>query len=298
MKEEKNILEATEYILLALNAISNFNEFIEYKEEIEKAIYDIRNSLLNLINIKNVKNKFNRPNKTSTLDLKCNYGTNFHTFFHPKMIKNISTKNEKNRLTFNKSCNKNNIKNINNKVKKKLFENKRDKLNKIADIILKLNSKDYFYIILTKLFGNDLKEKLISKEVSDELITAVENSIQEIETLKKKDDIKNSKKDEPSKNLIEETEEETRQFPINEIYWPNDKNKSNKKINKEKHSYNINDLYAEYDFIKNLRKNNSKNLNNTDKKEKPFISTTSIYGNYFDPPLQKGGISKLDDYKK
>ena len=214
------------------------------------------------------------------------------------MIKNISTKNEKNRLTFNKSCNKNNIKNINNKVKKKLFENKRDKLNKIADIILKLNSKDYFYIILTKLFGNDLKEKLISKEVSDELITAVENSIQEIETLKKKDDIKNSKKDEQLKNLIEETEEEPRQFPINEIYWPNDKYKSNKKINKEKHSYNINDLYAEYDFIKNLRKNNSKKLNNSEQKEKPFISTTSIYGNYFDPPLQKGGISKLDDYKK
>ena len=99
MKEEKNILEATEYILLALNTISNYNEFIEYKEEIEKAIYDIRNSLLNLISIKNVKNKFNRPNKTSTLDLKCNYGTNFHTFFNPKkMINNISTKNEKNKI--------------------------------------------------------------------------------------------------------------------------------------------------------------------------------------------------------
>ena len=41
-----------------------------------------------------------------------------------------------------------------------------------------------------------------------------------------------------------------------------------------------------------------KNMNNSDKKTKPFVSTTSIYGNYFDPPLQKGGISKLDDYKK
>ena len=79
----------------------------------------------------------------------------------------------------------------------------------------------------------------------------------------------------------------------------NVKDKNNKKFNKE-----VNNVYQEFDFKKNLRKNDNfegkkKNkINNNGKKEKPFISATSAYGNYFDPPLQKGGISKLDDYKK
>ena len=302
MKEEKNILEATEYILFALNTISNFNEFIEYKEEIEKALYDIRNSLLNLISTKSANEEQKRLNKSSIMDLKYNYDAILTPFFVPKKNKdNFSTNSEKNKIISNKNLenNKNNKVN-NNKVKKKLFKNEQDKVNKIADIIIKLNSKDYYYIILTKLFGNDLKEKLVSNKVSNDLLAAVQNSIQEIEALKKKDDMKNSKKEDKLKNLkcLEEMEEEPRQFPVNEIIGPNDKYKNYKKINNQKNSYNINDLYQEYDFIKNLRKDTSKKMNNSDKKAKPFISATSIYGNYFDPPLQKGGISKLDDYKK
>ena len=302
MKEEKNILEATEYIHLALNTISNFNEFIEYKEEIEKALYDIRNSLLNLISTKSAYEEQKRLNKSSIMDLKYNYDAILNPFFVPKKNKdNFSTNSEKNKIISNKNLenNKNNKVN-NNKVKKKLFKNEQDKVNKIADIIIKLNSKDYYYIILTKLFGNDLKEKLVSNKVSNELLAAVQNSIQEIEALKKKDEMKNSKKEDKLKNLksLEEMEEEPRQFPVNEIIGPNDKYKNYKKINYQKNNYNINDLYQEYDFIKNLRKDTSKKMNNSDKKVKPFISATSIYGNYFDPPLQKGGISKLDDYKK
>ena len=51
MEDGKNIIDATEYILLALNTITNFDEFIGYKEEIEKAVHDIRNSLTNLMDI-------------------------------------------------------------------------------------------------------------------------------------------------------------------------------------------------------------------------------------------------------
>jgi hypothetical protein len=32
--------------------------------------------------------------------------------------------------------------------------------------------------------------------------------------------------------------------------------------------------------------------------QKPFISATCGYGKYFDEPLQKGGISKLDSLNK
>ena len=290
MEDEKNILDATEYILLALNAITNFDEFIEYKEEIEKAIYDIKNSLFCIINSKNkgIAKKYNKLNLSSAMELRYNYDDYLRSVNFNKQNKSITENKEKNGIFYNKSIR--NIFKVNNKNTKQAL-NKKDKLNQITDIIMKLNSKDYFYDILTKLFGNDLKEQLTSNEVSDELITAVQNSIQEIEALKIKDDLKKIKKDEI--NNLEEMEEEPRSFPENEIIGPNDNIKNYKKLNKDKYS-NMLDIYQEFDFIKNLRQNKS----SCNKKEKPFISTTSIYGNYFDPPLQKGGISKLDVYKK
>ena len=211
---------------------------------------------------------------------------------------------EKNRL-INLKENSNDInKNIQTDINPKKSKNlnsqyKKDKLSLIADIIMKINSEDEFYEILTKLFGNDLTDKLMSSDVSDELLEAVQNSIKEIEELKKKDNLNeelNQKKEEINQ---EEIEEEPRKFPVNEIMGANVKDKNNKKFNKES-----NNVYQEFDFKKNLRKNDNfegkkKNkINNNGKKEKPFISATSAYGNYFDPPLQKGGISKLDDYKK
>ena len=395
--EEKSILDATEYILLALNNIKNFTEFNEYKEEIIKAVYDIRNSITNITNSKNIiqpnineqiESNKNNSSISSMLGLKFNYDAYLKDFninnynnqisfsnsngnfnymrqnnineyndlnnmdenindkknsglmslkeenmnfdaqenkednaIYNKSIRNRfkgSKKNngnanmneikdenkEKNRLINLKEnsndINKNIQADINPKKNKNLnSQYKKDKLSLIADIIMKINSEDEFYEILTKLFGNDLTDKLMSSDVSDELLEAVQNSIKEIEELKKKDNLneeQNQKKEEINQ---EEIEEEPRKFPVNEIMGANVKDKNNKKFNKE-----VNNVYQEFDFKKNLRKNDNfegkkKNkINNNGKKEKPFISATSAYGNYFDPPLQKGGISKLDDYKK
>ena len=395
--EEKSILDATEYILLALNNIKNFTEFNEYKEEIIKAVYDIRNSITNITNSKNIiqpnineqiESNKNNSSISSMLGLKFNYdaylkdfninnynnqisfSNNNGNFNYMKqnnineyndlnnMDENINDKknsglmslkeenmnfdaqeNKEDNAIYNKSirnrfkgskknngnANMNEIKNenkeknrlinlkensndinkniqadINPKKNKNLnSQYKKDKLSLIADIIMKINSEDEFYEILTKLFGNDLTDKLMSSDVSDELLEAVQNSIKEIEELKKKDNLneeQNQKKEEINQ---EEIEEEPRKFPVNEIMGANVKDKNNKKFNKE-----VNNVYQEFDFKKNLRKNDNfegkkKNkINNNGKKEKPFISATSAYGNYFDPPLQKGGISKLDDYKK
>ena len=395
--EEKSILDATEYILLALNNIKNFTEFNEYKEEIIKAVYDIRNSITNITNSKNIiqpnineqiESNKNNSSISSMLGLKFNYDAYLKDFninnynnqisfsnsngnFNYMKQNNINEYNDLNNMDenindkknsglmslkeenmnfdaqenkednaiYNKSirnrfkgskknngnANMNEIKNenkeknrlinlkensndinkniqadINPKKNKNLnSQYKKDKLSLIADIIMKINSEDEFYEILTKLFGNDLTDKLMSSDVSDELLEAVQNSIKEIEELKKKDNLNeelNQKKEEINQ---EEIEEEPRKFPVNEIMGANVKDKNNKKFNKE-----INNVYQEFDFKKNLRKNDNfegkkKNkINNNGKKEKPFISATSAYGNYFDPPLQKGGISKLDDYKK
>ena len=395
--EEKSILDATEYILLALNNIKNFTEFNEYKEEIIKAVYDIRNSITNITNSKNIiqpnineqiESNKNNSSISSMLGLKFNYDAYLKDFninnynnqisfsnsngnFNYMKQNNINEYNDLNNMDenindkknsglmslkeenmnfdaqenkednaiYNKSirnrfkgskknngnANMNEIKNenkeknrlinlkensndinkniqadINPKKNKNLnSQYKKDKLSLIADIIMKINSEDEFYEILTKLFGNDLTDKLMSSDVSDELLEAVQNSIKEIEELKKKDNLNeelNQKKEEINQ---EEIEEEPRKFPVNEIMGANVKDKNSKRFNKD-----INNVYQEFDFKKNLRKNDNfegkkKNkINNNGKKEKPFISATSAYGNYFDPPLQKGGISKLDDYKK
>ena len=404
MEEEKSILDATEYILMALNNVKNYNEYMEYKEEIEKAVYDIRNSITNIMNKKdNNKSNINNINKSDTnkssissmLGLKFNYDVYLKDFninnynqnnFDNKNINynfknqnniydnnendeeenkinneniNINKKNDfglysfkdenidfdpqqnkEDNIIYNKSirnkikisnnnANNNKNENDNNKdnnkiiqqkekpidINEKLIPNinhnknksqpllyKKDKLSLIADIIMKINSEDYFYEILTQLFGNDLTDKLMSSDVSDELLEAVQNSIKEIEELKKKDNLNSEQNQKKEEINQEEIEEEPRQFPVNEIMGPNIKGKNNKKINKEE-----NNVYQEFDFKKNLRKNEnldvgrikSKNYNNNiNKKGKPFISATSAYGNYFDPPLQKGGISKLDDFKK
>lgn len=317
MEDGKNIIDATEYILLALNTITNFDEFIGYKEEIEKAVHDIRNSLTNLMNI-----SFEcKSDGNSKIDLKYNYDAFLNEYNINKINNNIQNENEEvdnfdnidskkndeskiNNIICNKSI-RNKFKthskidnNSKNKTKNTSQTKKRNKLNQIADIIMKLNSADYFYVILTQLYGKDLKDKLNSKEVSDELLTAVTNSIQEIESLKKKDEQNELKKEKEKENIetnLEEMEEEPRKFPINEILGTNIKYKSFIKKNKEE---KVNDIYQEFDFIKNLRQNKSKDRNQTERKNKPFISATSIYGNYFDPPLQKGGISKLDEYQK
>ena len=423
MEEEKSILDATEYVLMTLNNIKSYEEFIDYKEVIEKAVYDIRNSITNLMDLKrnnkqklNTNNKSNKSSISSMLGLKFNYDAYLDNFninninqndfninndnydfnynnrniindnnnenneeenqinieekedeynivnqninnqnniglisfkdenanFEPKpnnedniiynksirnkfKISNPNNKNNKENINniknkyINKEKNKNskrkekpidiNNKNINisnniipSKAKNKASSNKKDKLSLIADIIMKINSEDYFYEILTKLFGNDLTDKIMSSEVSDELLEAVQNSIKEIEELKKKDNLMEEQNENKKDINPEEIEEEPRKFPSNEIMGPNLKEKNNKKMNKDG-----NNKYQEFDFKKNLRKNEniqtglkvkSKNSNNNLKKEKPFISATSAYGNYFDPSLQKGGISKLDEYKK
>ena len=405
MEDEKSILDATEYILMALNNVKNYNEYMEYKEEIEKAVYDIRNSITNIMNKKdNNKSNINNINKSDTnkssissmLGLKFNYDAYLKDFninnynqnnfdnkninynfknqnniydnnenneeenkinnenininkkndfglysfkdenidFDPKQNKEdniiynksirnkikISNNNANNNKNENDNNNKDNNKIIQQKEKpidinEKLISNinpnknksqpllyKKDKLSLIADIIMKINSEDYFYEILTQLFGNDLTDKLMSSDVSDELLEAVQNSIKEIEELKKKDNLNSEQNQKKEEINQEEIEEEPRQFPVNEIMGPNIKGKNNKKINREE-----NNVYQEFDFKKNLRKNENldwgriktKNYNNNiNKKGRPFISATSAYGNYFDPPLQKGGISKLDDFKK
>jgi hypothetical protein len=263
MEEEQSILDATEYILVALNNIQTYEDFLEYKEEIVKATYDIRNSITNIMEMKKLNNNANNQissnnenssNISSMLGLKFNYDAYLQNFQLKNINENyvnnnninnevrdigniisnnqnksnnsqknmglisfkdennnfISTSNEDNIINnsirnrikiannYNMENENNNIDinslvqesgnkpNIYNNSNKKLSTNKKEKLSLIADIVMKINSEDYFYEILTKLFGDDLTDKLMSSDVDDKLLEDVQNSIKEIEELKKK----------------------------------------------------------------------------------------------------------------
>jgi len=325
MENEQSILDATEYILMALNNIKNYNEFREYKDEIIKAIYDIRNSIKALIASKKsyIDNQSKNPKSISSmLGLKFNYDSYLNEIQLKNLTNNVlgesdnqvkfeqnqsnddinsMNENQKSinsqdkkegvikdeKIICNKSLrNKFKVANNEDKSNEQIKENNKDeKFNLIADIIMKINSEDYFYEILTKLFGEDLTDKLMANDVSDELLEAVQNSIKEIEELKKKDKL-NELND---KKIIEE--DQPKKFPLEQMVNQNIKNKKN--------NNNSNYKYQEFDFTKSLRNPGiTKDKNKVNIKEKPFISATSSYGNYFDPPLQKGGFSKLDVYKK
>lgn len=368
MEGRQSILDATEYILVALNNIKTIEDFFEYKQEIAKAINDIRNIAINLMKMKtdnfnnsNFDNSQTNYNKfqTSDLNLKFNYDNylngnppqNLHqddsisnnyiqnnnqnieenkannninisdksNFDELKMNDNYIPKNnnfQNNNLSYDKSIREqyilynnrfeNNNKNLNQNIMNDYskqnnpnlngeprFNSKKDKLNIIADIIMKINSEDYYYEILTKLHGDDLTDKLMSSNVSNEFLESVLNSINEIERSKRRE---------------EEVEEIPKIFPIENYKNRGRKNKNkDKKINIKNNSFNENKYKKnlnlkktdsrEYNEI-NVKKNGRKKVNSSSRKEKPFINATCAYGNYFDPPLQKGGMSKLTSFKK
>ena len=62
------------------------------------------------------------------------------------------------------------------------------KANRVMDIIMKLNSFDDIYSILKRLFGEDIEQRLSSSDVDEKFISQVEDSIKEIEELKRQEE--------------------------------------------------------------------------------------------------------------
>ena len=142
MEEEQSILDATEYILMALNNIKNYQEFIEYKEEISKAINDIRNSITNLINIKKYnynnlniqqeeinQNNINPSSISSKLGLKFNYDAYLkdiplnYFYQNEEIIKSNLNQENQNNNTLNNINNANNILNSEDSINNLIISN-------------------------------------------------------------------------------------------------------------------------------------------------------------------------------
>ena len=386
---EKKILQATEYLLLALNQIKNFQDFINYKQELIKAINDIKDS----VQIKNNGSDSNE-NKiiskiSSNLGLKYDYNSimpnteerdgaktdhnelkdimksyskinnmafysinpneneneeiipNSETIlYNPDKVLNCteSLRSKLSRIKYDKLYATKKIRNrFRNKNRiKKYFEETRqkEKIDTIAEIIMKINKEKYIHDILIKLFGNNISDKLLYNRVSDEFINEVQNAIIEIEQLKKERN-RNNENEKETENIIEKAntiQKKKYQIPILKrsntkkdlninCYKSYDKKVMNLKPKRfQSNKFKYSEPYQEFNFKDSLRNKspNGKNSNNSINNEsdikrklrssknlmnssigisnnqKPFINATCGYGKYFDEPLQKGGVSKLE----
>ena len=259
---------------------------LPYETSVKFGLKNINNKMNNQEIIRNI----NSNNNSNDNDISKNNNNISLISFKDESNNFFSSQNNENNLYNNKNImnklktgnnNIDNIINTNTNSINKITEsihiiknnqvttNRKDKLSIIADIIMKINSEDYFYEILTKLFGEDLTDKLMASDVSDELLDEVLKAIKEIEEAENKEDL--IRKISSGNNIIisqvnpEEMEEQPKRLPIEQIL-----SNSTNKINSQ---------------------------NNNKVNQVTSISSSS-YGNYIEPSLQKSGISISGEYKK
>ena len=321
---EENILNGTEYILSAINSISNYQDFQQYKPEILKAILDIKETILNSLKEKqqnyeyqqnnylqknlNLNENYNRNNNYSisnTLGLRYNYDAYLNTDSVNNSLKNTISEidnqqnyefqNMNNDYDYDNNQNFQNENNLNNIISNIPIEqnynfqqmqnyyeqnnnndnmmniqngnynnnnnednnmilnqnqsqnnidmtDKKKQISKVADLVMKINNDDGIYEILSKLFGEDLIDKLISRK-DEKFILGVEEAIKEIEELRRKDEELeniNNKKNNTNNPLFYESGENPILSNNNTIENNNSisiNNKNNKNTLNKKKSY-------------------------------------------------------------
>lgn len=293
---EEKIILISKYIMTVLNKISNFNEFKNYKPELIKAIKNIVICTNNILNNNDISSKINENtihnsnpiNKTSLsdeLNLQYNYDSflnkDYSNYFPKYIISNLNSEND---LPINLKNSINSVNSIKSNKTNNFIEDKNNIINKkkqeiITNILIKINNNETIYPILSKLFGKNIKEELLSGNVQDDVINRIKYVVNQIEKIKIQ-----SIKNEINNNTKEKIEYNTIQY---------EDNKKEKIFKKPLRYQSLNNLK------KNLSSNNISKSSIKQKKaksyriKKPFIHSTCPYGRYFDEPLQKGGESKL-----
>ena len=156
--------------------------FSDYEEKKNEQIIKNRNNQNQIKKINNINIKKNILFNPDTI-LNCTESLRNKTQLLNKKKYNHIVNNLKKNINKNTNINRPDETKI-----KKYFDDKKqkEKIDTITDIIIKINSKDYLYKILTKLFGDNLSDRLLTKQVSDELLESVQNAIFEIEKINEK----------------------------------------------------------------------------------------------------------------
>ena len=229
-------------------------------------------------------------------------------------------------------------------LKQMISNPKKQKVSKVTDIIIKINSDQELYDLLSQLFGDNIIEKLTSTNIDNIFIENIEKTIQEIERLRLNDNnnIEQQQQNQtqnqqlqikqPLRSKLLQIEESNNLFYESPTH-PKPTHKNDETTNtftysdellsrtgllpKQHHSsYNNEQQTKSHSTTKqnpkhqrtsskhSINKDNKDkqhNLNNNNTKyphPKLFINYTSQYGNYFDTPLQRGGLSKIPSYIK
>ena len=238
------------------NRIENQNQIILNKLKNKK-----KKSLYNPDNVLNCTESLRNKNK----------------LLNRKKYKNIISNLKKNHN--NNIINNNKVNHDENKIKKYFDEKKqKEKIDSITEIIIKINNKDYLYKILTKLFGDNLSDKLLNNQVSDELLESIQNAIFEIENINEKYKKINNINEKIEKLYQEKLgimknqakKEEKKEFDINHKYGNEQPNFFYRPKIYKNNSYNrfkYSEPYQEFNFKKSLRNQASKTFYKTQKRD-------------------------------
>ena len=207
----------------------------------------------------------------------------------------------------------------------------KQKISRVADLIMKINSDDELNDIIVQLFGNNILDELTSSKVSDTLIDNVEKSVAKIESLRENERedtfIEPSQQPEPIKQhfigkpsqhktnkTINTTSQSLNSSKIVKSYADEllmskgltDKSQTRTITtirNNNKTQNSVNTTYTgDFNYEKSLRfgksNSNKKYQNTVVQHQKTFVNYTSPHGHYFDTSLQNGGKSTIPSYMK
>lgn len=141
---------------------------------------------------KEIKDKYKSNNITPNINLSANISKVDKGKISSNNLINNSNINKNNII--NESVKKQNeqeitssIKNNNKQAVLKDSVQKKKKIEKISELIIKIYSSTDFQEILGEIYGNDLHNKLTNGNVDDEFIEEISNTLVEIEKLREKD---------------------------------------------------------------------------------------------------------------
>ena len=271
-EEEKEESESHSLPKLNFDYDKNINEILnDINIDQNKPFHNINNE--NKDNIELIKhNEINPLNKNGYSDL----------FSFNQDLSNIN--NRSSFTTEDFTSKKKNIKN-NDKENNNI---KTSKALRVADIIMKINSNDILYDIITQLYTKDILDQLMSPDADIELINVLEQTIEKI-ILLENEEIQKLRKKELS--ITDDTNNNNMNIDINNDELNNINNNNKKHINNV-NNYNRlnipkkNDDYKKYNSSSSFYAKNNNSNNNS-------IHIKSNVNNFNESNIKINGRKKI-----
>ena len=279
-------------IIIKENDNENKNEKLISKE---KEIPKEDNKRMSNLQNNGYTNLFSFNQELSNINNRSSFTTeDFTTKKNNKVIKEKENLNNNiiNDNTNNSNQSEENIYKNNNSLQKENNEEneniKNSKALRVADIIMKINSNDILYDIITQIYSKEILEQLMSPDVDTNLINVIEQTIDKI-TILENEEIQKLRNKEASLssdvNNNNENENDYNEIKEKDKYLYNELNKRNNNNINNYNKLNIPKKSNEYKKYKSSSSFYDKNKNSS------INSVNSInYANY--PP------KKISSYKK